>query len=237
MTPVLRRLPGRRPRWGNLRRARPFSLHYGFDRGHPIDRFYIEGFLERIHDRITGDVLEVRTADYARRFGTVPLRQHVVDIDADNPEATIVGDLCDPGTLQAEAYDCVILTQTLHLLAVPDVALASLWRSLRPGGSLIVTVPCASCIIHELPTSDFWRWTPLGLQRFTERYCEGACVHSEGAGNLVTMLGTFLGLAVEDMRDADLALGDPSFPVVACVAARKPGRPDRSATEDPPQPV
>ena len=33
------------PRWGNLRRREPFSSYYGFDRGTPVDRFYIERFL------------------------------------------------------------------------------------------------------------------------------------------------------------------------------------------------
>src|SRR4051794_24300652 len=32
--------PGRRVRWGSLRRTRPFSDCYGFDRGLPIDRYY-----------------------------------------------------------------------------------------------------------------------------------------------------------------------------------------------------
>src|SRR5262245_50153649 len=40
---LLRGLPV--PRWGNLRRVRPFSASYGFDRGTPIDRYYLDTFL------------------------------------------------------------------------------------------------------------------------------------------------------------------------------------------------
>jgi hypothetical protein len=37
-----RRVPGRSVRWGNLRRLRPFSDRYGYDRGTPIERYYID---------------------------------------------------------------------------------------------------------------------------------------------------------------------------------------------------
>src|SRR5438105_201348 len=34
-----------RPVWGNLRRTTPFSDHYAFDRGTPIDRYYVAQFM------------------------------------------------------------------------------------------------------------------------------------------------------------------------------------------------
>lgn len=219
---VIRRLPGRRPRWGNLRRAKPFSAHYGFDRGTPVDRLYIERFLTRRAGSIGGDVLEVRSADYTRRFGRPGLRSHVVDIDASNPAATIVGDLCEAETLGDRAFDCAILTQTLQFLPDPGGALANLWRSLRPGGTLLVTVPCAARIDHESPESDFSRWTPAGLRHLVDRSCGGAEIEIEAGGNLTAALAVLLGLAIEDMRRDDLATDDPVFPVIACAAATKP---------------
>ena len=41
------------PYWGNLRRLRPFSVYYGFDRGTPVDRYYLDRFLA-IDERIDG---------------------------------------------------------------------------------------------------------------------------------------------------------------------------------------
>ena len=58
-----------RPRWGNLRRLAPFSANYGFDRGTPVDRYYLNGFLDRHRELITGRVLEVQTDGHARRYG------------------------------------------------------------------------------------------------------------------------------------------------------------------------
>jgi SAM-dependent methyltransferase len=211
--------------WGNLRRRRPFSAYYGWDRGQPVDRLYIERFLDRMRDRIAGDVLEVRSRDYTDRFGSAGLRSHVVDIDPSNQAATVVGDLCQSATLPPDAYDCVILTQTLQFLQTPDAAIGNLWRSLRAGGTLLITVPCAARVDHELADSDLWRWTPVGLRRFVERYCDGPVVHVEAGGNLVATLASTLGLAVEDLRDEDLAEDDPVFPIVACVALTKPTSP------------
>src|SRR3954452_10710175 len=79
---VIRRLPGRRVRWGTFRRRRPFSDCYGWEPGPPVGRFYIESFLEDRRERVRGDVLEVRDAGYTRRFGGDRVRRaHVVDID------------------------------------------------------------------------------------------------------------------------------------------------------------
>jgi hypothetical protein len=55
---MLRELP--LPRWGNLRRTAPFSATFGFDRGTPIDRYYLERFLNSHRALITGRVLEVQ---------------------------------------------------------------------------------------------------------------------------------------------------------------------------------
>ena len=55
---VLRDLP--LPRWGNMRRTAPFSTAFGSDRGTPIDRYYLERFLDSHRALITGRVLEVQ---------------------------------------------------------------------------------------------------------------------------------------------------------------------------------
>ena len=50
--------------FGHLRRVRPISSSFGFDRGKPIDRRYIEDFLSRHAQDITGRVLEVADNAY-----------------------------------------------------------------------------------------------------------------------------------------------------------------------------
>lgn len=222
VSPVNRNLPGHRPHWGNLKRAKPFSDCYGLDRGLPVDRVYIERFLERMSSRIRGDVLEVRSPDYTHRFGAADHRTHIVDIEPTNRAATVIGDLCDPHTLSHGSYDCAIVTQTLQFVSSPDMAVANIYESLRSGGTMLITVPCAARIDGRAPESDYWRWTPEGLRAMMDRHCDGAEVEVEGGGNLIATLAAMLGCAVEDLRPQDLADNDPVFPIIACAAVTKP---------------
>jgi hypothetical protein len=211
-----------RPRWGDLKRRRPVSDHYGFDRGLPVDRRYIEVFLTAHSARVRGDVLEVLRPEYTERFGAAGVRSHVVDINPGNRRATVIADLCQAGSLPAAAYDCIVLTQTLQFLAAPDRGLANLWQSLRLGGALLLTVPCAARIDTTAPDGDFWRWTPAGLALLVNQHCPGGAIQVSAAGNLVASVAALMGLAVEDLQPGDLDGDDPDFPLIACAVAIKP---------------
>src|SRR5919106_1440966 len=75
----------------------PVSRSFGFDRGLPIDRHYIEGFLQR-HGSwsgysagdIRGVVMEVGGDAYTRRFGKDSVeRVEILHVSRANPSATI----------------------------------------------------------------------------------------------------------------------------------------------------
>lgn len=105
----------RRPvRLGSLRRTTPVSDHWGYDRGTPIDRYYIESFLNEHRADVRGACVEVRDTRYTDRFGSSVTRADVLDVDAGNPHATIVVDLADTAAAPSERFDCFILTQTLQ---------------------------------------------------------------------------------------------------------------------------
>ncbi len=211
------------PRWGNLRRLRPFSDRYGFDRGLPVDRFYIESFLARHSGDVRGRVLEVKDAAYTRRFGSDSVTESdVLDVDPGNVEATLVADLCEPDSLPAETFDCFLLTQTLHLL--PDVAcgLQNAWRTLAPGGVLLLTVPTVARVDRHLSEIDFWRFTPRGVREAVDRSCPEAEAVVEGFGNLVAAIAFLAGLATRELRAEELAHVDPYFPILAAARVQKP---------------
>ena len=56
-------------RFGSLRRLKPISRLFGFDRGQPIDRYYIETFLQKNRSDIGGRVLEIGDPGYTLKFG------------------------------------------------------------------------------------------------------------------------------------------------------------------------
>jgi glycosyltransferase involved in cell wall biosynthesis len=141
-----------RVNWGDLRRAQPFSQYWGWDRGQPIDRYYIEGFLDRHRADVRGRVLEVRDPVYTKQYGGNKVRtSDVVDVDPANGLATVVADLRRADAIPAATYDCIILTQTLHLIDDMAAVLAECARILRPGGVLLVTVPSVIAVDDGRP--------------------------------------------------------------------------------------
>jgi glycosyltransferase involved in cell wall biosynthesis len=212
-----------RLRFGDLGRVTPVSREFGFDRGLPIDRYYIERFLERHASEIVGRVLEVGDDGYTRRFGGSRVeRADVLHVHAGNPRATIVGDLTDSRVLPANAFDCIVLTQTLQLIYDVRLAAACLHRALAPGGVVLVTAPGISQIDRgEWGASWFWSFTPAGLQRLFGEVFGSDEVLVEHHGNVFAATAFLQGLAVEDVDTAKLDHLDKSYPVIVAVRARK----------------
>src|SRR6185503_10443139 len=76
--------------FGALRSVAPISRHWGFDRGLPIDRYYIEAFLERCSGDVHGRVMEIGDATYTNRFGKGRVtRSDVLHISGNGTAATI----------------------------------------------------------------------------------------------------------------------------------------------------
>ena len=166
--------------------------------------------------------MEVGSSTYTTMFGGTSVTvSEVVDIDHSNPLATLVADLTVPGSLSTEAYDCVILTHALQYMADQSSALRTVWESLRPGGTLLLTVPCLSRMDPQSPAEDLWRWTPPGLERLLSRSCDAADMEVVGYGNVLTCTSFLLGLAQEELTPHELAFRDPAFPLVACARVTK----------------
>jgi SAM-dependent methyltransferase len=118
------------------------SREYGFDRGVPIDRHYIAQFLAANAARVQGRTLEVGGNEYTLEFGGARVtRSEILNVNAGVPHTTFVADLTDGAGVPDGAFDCVILTQTLHLIYDVPAAIRTLHRVLKPGGTLLLTVP------------------------------------------------------------------------------------------------
>ncbi len=218
-----RRLPLGSIRFGDVGGVKPISDDFGFDRGTPIDRFYIEQFLGRNAGDIAGRVLEVGDDAYCRRFGAQRItQQDVLHVSADNPAATLVGDLSQPGTLPAAAFDGLVLTQTLHLIFDMRAAVAEMHRGLKPGGVVLLTVPGISRIDRgEWGADWFWSLTPAAATRLFGEVFGADNVRVESHGNVFAATAFLHGLAVEEVDAAKLTVNDACFPVIVTVRARK----------------
>src|SRR5689334_8532015 len=79
-----------------LRRTEPICRAYGFARGRPVDRYYIEAFLQAQSSHIKGRVLEIGDNSYTMAFGGSRVsRSDVLHVVPGHPGATFAGNLED----------------------------------------------------------------------------------------------------------------------------------------------
>ena len=212
----------RRPvRLGDLRRTTPVSAGWGADRGQPIDRYYIERYLEEHSVDIRGRVLELMDSRYTQRYGSAVSSSDVLDIDASNERATIVADLTDASGVPSASFDCIVLTQVLQSIYDFAAAVRECHRLLRPGGVLLATVPSVSRI-DPVPgvEGDYWRFTKASCGRLF-RDVFGEAVTVDAYGNVLTAIAFLTGLAKEELKPHELDLRDDFFPVLIAVRAVK----------------
>ncbi|PYQ23654.1 MAG: hypothetical protein DMF81_07985 [Acidobacteria bacterium] len=211
--------------WGDLRRTSPVSREWGYDRGQPLDRYYIEKFLEAHAEDVRGAVLEVQEPDYTRRFGGDRVtRSDVVDLDPANPRATLAADLRRAAAIADDSYDCFILTQTLHVIDDVRAALAESRRILKPGGVLLATFPCTSRVCLEYGADgDFWRVTEAGVRELLGELFPEEGLEVRSHGNVLVSAAFLYGLACHEVRPEELEAFDPYFPLLVTARAVKPG--------------
>lgn len=226
---LARRLAGREPlagaarpvRFGDLRRTTPIDPDFGFARGLPIDRHYIEGFLARNADAIAGRVLEIGDAAYTKRFGGERVtHSDVLHVHEDAPEATIVGDLENAEHIASDTFDCIVLTQTLHLVFDMRKAVATLHRILKPGGILLLTVPGISQVDRgEWGDTWYWSLTGAAVRRLLGEGWSPTAVETHG--NVLAASAFLYGLAAHELTPEELAAHDPAYPMIVAARAAK----------------
>ena len=207
-----------------LRRRQPVSRQFGYDRGLPVDRYYIENFLAAHAHLVAGRVLEVGDAEYTRRFGAERVtRSDVLNVDPTIPGTTLVADLADAEQLPSAAFDCLVITQTLHLVYDVAAAARTLHRILRPGGTLLLTVPGISPLSTDR-WADTWYWsvTPHAARRLFGEAFPGGQVEVTSWGNVLSSVAFLEGLAASELRRAELDVSDPQFPLLVTVRADRP---------------
>lgn len=218
----LRPSPRRSIRFGDLRRLRPISTNFGFDRGKPVDRRYIEDFLSCNAQDIEGRVLEIGDNVYTVRYGGARVtRSDILQVSADNPRATLVGDLAEGDNFPSEAFDCIVLVQTLQYVFDLHKAIATLHRMLKPGGVLLATVPGVSAIDREPSWAPLWTLSATALSRLLAEEFDGSNISVITYGNVLAAVAFLHGLAESELHPTELDTIDPQYPVILAARAVK----------------
>lgn len=225
---ALRRLmrwpPAMAIRFGSLRRLAPVSRLFGFDRGLPIDRFYIERFLAAHATDIRGVALEVGDDRYVRRFGGDRVtRVHVTRIEPDPDRTILRADFEHADSLPPDTFDCIVLTQTLQFIFDVRAAVRTLHRALKPGGVVLATVPGISQISRfDMDRwGEHWRFTTLSARRIFEEAFDPSNVAVEAAGNVLAATAFLQGLAADELRREELNHVDDDYQLLITIRGAK----------------
>jgi SAM-dependent methyltransferase len=207
--------------WGDLRRLQPVSHEFGYDRGLPVDRYYIERFLETHRRDVAGRTLEIGDDEYTRRYGgDRTTRRDVLHVHGRNPAATIVGDLADSPQIADMTFDCIVVTQTLHLIYDVGLAVATLHRISRPGGVVLATFPGISQLSGD-EWSRTWSWgfdSRLARRLFASRFGERNLT-VEAHGNSLAAAAFLQGLSTADLAPAQLDADEEGWELLVAVRA------------------
>jgi Methyltransferase domain len=200
----------------------PASRAFGFDRGQPIDRHYIDLFLAEHGQMISGDVLEVAGNEYTTRHGGSRARSFELYTSAVDRPGAVVGDLTQHHTLPTARFDCFVCTQTFNFIYDVHAAVRGAAHVLVDGGYLLATVSGVSQISrYDMDRwGDYWRLSAAACERlFAESF---SSVQVCAFGNLAAAVGLLRGFAVEDLPSPSvLDQRDPDYPVIIGIVARK----------------
>jgi len=219
-------------RLGSLRRVTPLSRDFGYDRGLPIDRHYIERFLSVHASDIRGRVLEIADDSYTRRFGGNRVtRSDVLHVEGQSG-ATIIGDLTRATHIPPDTFDCVILTQTLQFIYDVSSALRTVRRIVKPGGVVLATVPGITPISrYDMERwGCYWAFTSLSVRRLFEAEFPAGGVEIEAHGNVLAASAFLYGMAAEELDHGELDARDPDYQVVITIRAVRPASSDGEAS-------
>jgi SAM-dependent methyltransferase len=212
-------------RFGSLRRVKPVCSGFGYARGgQRVARHYVDRFLAEHASDVRGDVMEVGDSAYTRRVGGDRVtKSHVLHATADNPEATLVGDLASGAGIPDNAFDCMILTQVMMCIYDVQTAVQVMHRALRPGGVVLVTNPGISQVSrYDMDRwGDFWRFTSRSLRNLFADVFGDDTVDLVTYGNVLAATAVLQGITADELTQGELDYHDPDYEVIIGVRARK----------------
>ncbi len=213
----------KKPNWHNLRNLEPISRVFALDRGTPIDRIYMEDFLEKNKHLVKGVTCEIADNTYSKKYGSNIEKFEILHYTNDNKDATIIGDLTNLATIPQCKVDCFILTQTLNFIYDFKSAIAGLHYMLKDGGVGLITVAGISQISrYDMDRwGDYWRFTDLSIKKaFEEIFGEGN-VDVETYGNVLATTAFLQGISAEELTKKELFYKDKDYQMTITIKAVK----------------
>ena len=202
---------------------KPISNIFGFERGLPIDRYYIEKFLFENSHYIKGTVLEVAERKYTLKYGTDVKESICMHVSDSNGGNNIIANLETGKGIIADFADCFILTQTLSFIFDIKEAVRNVVRFLKRGGVALVTVSGITQISrYDMDRwGHYWNFTTASLKGLFEECDDVETVEVRSYGNVKSAVSGLYGLAVEDMIEQELTYNDDDYQQIITAVVKK----------------
>ena len=203
-------------------RLEPVSRNFGFDRGLPVDRYYIQEFINQFQKDITGHVLEIGDKYISSAFIHQIKQSDVLSV-AQTPDSTIIGNLETGENIPLDTFDCIIMTQVIQFVFDFKAAINHALQALKPGGVLLLTTSGISQISrYDMDRwGEFWRFTDMSLKKLFTDMTLVETLNIQSWGN-VTMAKAFLdGLSIEELPEQILNQHDSDYPVLLSARVQK----------------
>lgn len=126
------------------------------------ERYLLRQQIKALAGHIVGRVLDIGAGERNRYGDLFSVSEYVTMDIKPGPNVAIVGDI-EAIPADANSFDSVVCTQVLEHVPHPVRAIQEVYRVLRPGGHILVTIPQTN-ELHEEP-HDFFRYTCFGIER------------------------------------------------------------------------
>ena len=187
---------------------------FGGEVGTPIDRYYIEHFLQKYSNRIYGDVMEVAESTYTYKFGHDIHNAYKLHVEG--TDGCIKGNLETGEGIYENSVDCFICTQTLQCIYDIHSVMRNVYKLLRPGGTALITAHGISQIAMYSYRNwgEYWRFTDMSLRRLAEEVFDKNKINIVSYGNMKTAMCFLYGLCQENLKKEDFEQTDEMFQFV-----------------------
>ena len=230
----------------DVKRPKDFhtNAHWGAKRGQPIGRYYLHRWLREIDKAMANKgplrCLEIGDGHFIKSGGPRAWKQRAgkmltfcsgesLSLDLSDPRADLHANLESPYTTLKEkhqvhqlrkGFDVVVCAQVFEHIDSPLDAIQGLASLVRPGGTILLSVPFLGNPVHG---HDVHRFTTTGVANLA-RKAGLDVISNQAMGNSLTTIGYLLDLASDDFTEDELMAKDPHQYVGVYAVLKKSGK-------------
>ncbi|MBP3768913.1 MAG: hypothetical protein J6I48_02220 [Lachnospira sp.] len=202
----------------------PVSEQFATERGTPIDRYYIDMFLEKNSQYIKGDVLEIEDNAYTKKYGGNHYNSSIVmDLNSKNENIDFNANIETGEGIKGAIADCFICTQTLMYIYDLKSAAHNIIEMLKSKGVALITCSGLSQNSRRCMESygAYWGFNEASLKKIFDNTDGAKVIESGTFGNVKTVSAHINGLCIEDIDESDFKENDVCYPLIVYAVVKK----------------